>query len=60
MFSIWGNSAKSGKDFTYADRASKLADSKRNHGDQIQATLKWARTLVLRNPSLSAVLSVMD
>jgi hypothetical protein len=55
----WGKSAKSGKDFTYADRANKLADSKSKHGDQIQSALKWARTLVLRNPALAAVLPLI-
>ena len=55
----WEKSAKSGKDFTYADRANKLADSKNNHGDQIQAAIKWARMLALRNPTLAAVLPLI-
>ena len=52
----WGKSAKSGKDFTYEDRAKKLAESKRKHAEEIKSALIWARSLAERNPTLGAVL----
>lgn len=52
----WGKSAKSGKDFTYEDRAKKLAESKRKHTEDIKSALIWARSLAERNPTLAAVL----
>lgn len=52
----WGKSAKSGKDFTYQDRANKLLESKKQHGTVIQSALTWARSLASRNPSLATIL----
>ena len=52
----WGKSAKSGKDFTYEDRAKKLAESKHKHADEIKSVLIWARSLAERNPTFAAVL----
>jgi hypothetical protein len=52
----WGKSAKSGKDFTYEDRAKKLAESKRKYTEDIKSALIWARSLAERNPTLAAVL----